>query len=120
MGVPRVPDPEWVISVYGEPKPRSVSFKELFELKDKISSMTLLWNTHSFYVNVEEGYFIINGGRRLKPLPFESLEDKKILYARRNSMNVTVSGNDDLKQGDIIVTYLLGVHGKLGEEEKEI
>jgi len=112
--------PEWIIATYDDPNNRKVEFSELLALKDKISSALLLWDYNSYYVNLSEQYFIINGGRRLQPTIFPKLDNSSFLYARRNKKTMPVGvapGNEYLSHE---ITYLLGIEGTLNGEKKEL
>lgn len=111
--------PEIIVTTENNPEPYEVQFSDIYNIKDKIKSMLLLWDTNSYYVNIDVGYFIINGGRRVQPVILQMMTDKTIEYAKRNRMDVTLDG-DDLEQGEIQSSYLLGVTGKYNGENKTI
>ena len=112
--------PEWIITTYEDANPRKVDFLELLGLRDQISSALLLWNFNSYYINLSEAYFIINGGRKIQPTVFFNMTDRKFLYARRHRETLPVGvdlGNENRTHE---VFYLLGVEGMLEGEKKEL
>jgi hypothetical protein len=49
--------------------------------------MTILWDNNCYYVNINQKYFIINGGR--KQLFQTSTNDKAVIfYTRRNTQEI--------------------------------
>ena len=112
--------PEWIITTYEDDNPRKVDFLELLGLRDQISSALLLWNFNSYYINLSEAYFIINGGRKIQPTVFFNMTDRKFLYARRHRETLPVGvelGNENKTHE---VFYLLGVEGMIEGEKKEL
>lgn len=112
-----ITDPEWIIETEDNRSPHSVQLPEIFAQKDLVRSVVLLWDTNSYYVNVEEGYFIINGGRRLQPTGVAMMEDRRICYARRNSRSFAVGQPDQAQDS---VSYLVGVEGRIEGEERQL
>lgn len=110
-------DPEWIITRVDDPKPQRVEFPDLFSQKDQITSIAVLWDTNSYYVNIEEGYFIINGGRRLQPTGVAMMEDRRIEYARRNSRSFAVGQQDKSVNSS---SYLVGIEGRIENEERQL
>ncbi len=110
--------PEFIIRIKGEPTPRPVEFGELFALRDKLQSLTLLWDCNSYHVNVSEGkrHFLINGGRRLKMPAYKKCTDLKVFYRKRNQQDITFGVTS--KKGDYRAFYLLGFEGTVDGEAK--
>lgn len=79
---------EIIVSVKGS-TPQKVPFENLFDLKDEITSIVLLWDTNSYFLNIENGTFIINGGRRLM---IPDMEGAKLLYRKRNGVTYALTG----------------------------
>jgi hypothetical protein len=117
-GVPKTP--EFIITTTDEPEQREAQFSDLYALKDKIASIMLLWDFNSYYINIQQGYFIINGGRRIQPTVASLMLHKKLEYARRNRMDVQIAGDDEKENPEISISYIFGMHGVSGDEEKSI
>lgn len=108
---------EFIVKLKNEDTPKTLPFKELFQNRSNMESMQLLWDCSSYYVNVEERYFIINGGRRVQPDNLVMMESPMVLYTRRNKQEV---GMDGVEVGDRVITYLLGAEGIVDGIHKEI
>lgn len=108
--------PEFIIRIKDEPTPRPVEFGELFDLRDKLQSLTLLWTCNSYHVNRDIKYFLINGGRRVGISDMKGSTDLKIFCRRRHQRDVTFGGQND--EGAHRVSYLLGITGTVDGEEK--
>lgn len=93
--------PEFIIATIDQPEPRGVQFSELYNLQKSITHLTLLWDYHSYHVNLVDKVFIINGGRKLQVEQFPG--PVRLVYARRNTMMMT-GGNPKP-----LITYLLGM-----------
>jgi hypothetical protein len=96
-------EPEFFITTQDNPEVRPVPFVNLYAQRDFMTSMTLLWDCNSYHINIIDKYFIINGGRRI-PVTGK-LDSIKVLYARRNNVELTVTGGKEVKRG---ISYLLG------------
>lgn len=112
--------PDIIVTTELNPEPFQVLFSDLYALKNKIKSLLFLWDYNSYYVNVEQGYFIINGGRRIQPTITLTMTDKIIEYAKRNRVDVTLDNNENINSGEVQSSYLLGIIGKDGTENKSI
>ena len=114
----KVQEPEWIITTYDSSKKQHVEvFKNLFAQREEIDSMMLLFDYNSYYISVDGRFFIINGGRRIQPRELQILENPIILYARRHTKTISVSGNSEPTD---TLTYLLGVEGIVDGEKKEL
>jgi len=99
MGVIRVPnDPEWFITTVSRKDPEKVLFKDIFKQRNEILSMMILWDYNSYYVNILDRYFIINGGRRLQPTVLLQLENPIVCYARRVQQDYAVNSGEMVEQ----------------------
>lgn len=101
--------PEWFITDSMGEKPRIVDFPDIFAIKSDVKSLMILWPLSSYYVNVKEKYFIIQGGKRIQPTGIDEMKDVKLLYARRNRQDMTLDGQNKV----LHVSYLMGVEGQL-------
>jgi len=106
--------PEFIIRIKEEPTPRPVEFGELFALKDRLQSLTLLWNCNSYLVNRDRRCFYINGGRKIEMPEFRGCTDLAVYYRRRHQKDISFGGGDNNAHR---VSYLLGfegsIHGKI-------
>jgi hypothetical protein len=103
----KIQEPEWIITTTDESLSRPVDFKELFGLKSTIVTAMLLWDTNSYYVNVSEGFFVINGGRTIS-VPKNIGSDPVFLYTRRVSQAFSAF-EGEVKSTKKDTTYLFGV-----------
>lgn len=85
-------------------QPRVVEFLDLYDLRNDITTMMYLWNANSYFVDVVNRTFIINGGRKLK---FGDMGPCRILYRRRNQQRYAT--NDLSKASEKVVLWLLGL-----------
>jgi hypothetical protein len=100
-------NPVFIITIHGSEQPRFVSFKELFDLKNVITSMAMLWVNNCYYVNIGMKYFIINGGiKQTFSTPVN--ETFSIFYKRRNTQKI---GDEKSTRS----SYLLGVEYESGK-----
>ena len=107
-------DPTWIITTYDDETQRAVEFSQLFALRSKIRTALLLWDTNSYYVNVKDRFFMINGGRKI-PINDNFSDTISFLYARRNKQSVALFTS----KGSITkpeVSYILGVEGIENQE----
>ena len=113
---------EFIITVQKDLVPKTVKFEQLNSIRDKITSLTFLWTTNSYYVNIVRKYFIINGGRRLQiEKDFHGYEKVALLYCKRHTItmgtNEIISNGGGVKKHNIF--YIMGLQG-IGDEPKEI
>ncbi|MHA2426512.1 MAG: hypothetical protein ACXADB_00530 [Candidatus Hermodarchaeia archaeon] len=103
---------EIIVTIKDDPnQPRVVSFSDLFAIRDDITTMTHLWNTNCYYVNVLQKSFMINGGRRIR---FNSpFGDCALLYRRRTRKTIALDGN-----GKPIteIAWIMGIEDKETKE----
>jgi len=116
----RAKAPDFIITTDDNAEAREIQFSDIFNLKNKITSIMLLWDYNSYYVNIEQGYFIINGGKRIQPTVATMMLHKKLEYARRNRMDIQMDGDDTLEESDIRMSYLFGIEGIVDNEHKSI
>ena len=112
--------PEFIVTTYERPEAHEIQFNELFKLKINITSIMLLWDFNSYYVNVDEGYFIINGGRRVQPTVIGKLSDRELEYARRSRVDLELGSDDLVDAPDAQVSYLFGITGTYEHEKKSV
>lgn len=118
--MPIVLDLEFIVKLRTEEAPKNLPFKELFHNRPEMASMMLLWNNNSYYINVEDRYFLINGGRRIIPAVLVLMKNPIVLYARRNKQEVNMNMDKPSEMGDRTITYLLGAEGIVDGISKEI
>lgn len=106
--------PEWFITDSLEGKPKQVNFPDIFSIKSDVKSLMILWPLSSYYVNIEEKYFIIQGGKRIQPSGITEMKDVRLLYARRNRQDMTLDGQSKV----LHVSYLIGIEGELEGETR--
>ena len=94
---------EIVVSIKGNPNPKTVEFSELYALRDSIGSIMVFWNTNSYYVDSVSKTFIINGGRKVR---FNEMEDCRILYRRRTRAEMAVNSGEE-KSREVI--WIFGI-----------
>lgn len=83
-------------------EPMVLPFEQLHDIKDSITSIMLLWNTSSFYVDRLSKTFIVNGGRKLR---MENLGECSILYRKRSAVTVSVNGGEQGRK----VSWIIGL-----------
>lgn len=97
--------PEYLITTKETPeKVQRVDFSELYELKERIAKMIMLWDNNSYIVDAVSKSFIINGGRKLL-LGDHFPGAVQVLYARRNKKEISFAGE---QVGQTSISYLLG------------
>lgn len=116
-------DPEYIITTSEKPESHLVDFGEVFKQRDHIRTITLLWNTNSYLVNVEKRFFLINGGRRMQVN--DLVQSSKVLpfLIRRGQNKLTVNMSDPNDKGKIhgqSRTHLLGLEAEVRGVRKEI
>lgn len=109
--------PEILVTTSDNTAPHCVLFEELYPLKDQLQSITLLWNANCYLVNAVRNYVIINGGRRLQLSALQKCRDRKVIYRKRNMMQVSVVGKEPLTRE---ITYIIGVSGVVANKPKLI
>ena len=101
---------EILATVHGDATPKTLQFSELYDLRDSLQSIMLLWNNNSYYVDALSKTFIVNGGRRIR---FAELGTCKILYRRRNRVDVSVDGGEVGRS----VSYLIGLRETVSDRK---
>lgn len=105
----------FLVSTKKDNKQIVIDFKDIFNIKSDLRTMTLLWNTNSYHVNLVGRFFIVNGGRKINIGGFDTVKCIEIIYAKRHSMAVSFNTSDKNGKGNIqkeTITYLLGMQGK--------
>jgi hypothetical protein len=97
--------------------PKRIEFYDIFKCKDSIKSLIYLYDFNSYLVNIDEGFFCINGGRRIKPCNCDSYEDRQLIYAKRNAKDINVNSGEE---SELRINYLLGVKGRFENEYKTV
>jgi len=101
-----------IITTYCNTTPRRIAFQDLYAIKNEITSLQLLWDFNSYFINIPIGYFIINGGNRIRPMVVEGMEIPVIEYAKRNRVDMALNTIDDPdKTNEIKISYLIGITG---------
>lgn len=106
---------EWIVT--DDAGVRKVLFKDIFPNRDKIQAITMLWDTNTYQVNLEDLCFIINGGRRIQPTALLQFTDVKPVAIKRHRKEMSLTGGDT---GEEQVSFLLGVSGILDGEERQL
>ena len=106
-----------VITLKDSETPKRIGFFDIFKCKDDIKTLIYLYDFNSYLVNIEEGFFCVNGGRRIKPCNCDKYENKKLVYAKRNSKEVNINSGDE---SNINVNYLIGLQGDFEGENKTV
>ncbi len=102
-----------IIVTEDDAEPRRVRFEDLFAIRESLTSIMLLWNTNSYYVDRLSNTFIVNGGRRIR---IETLGEGSIVYRRRNSLITSLSGQPEKRS----VSWVIGLQGKENPEQMAI
>ncbi|MBW1995094.1 MAG: hypothetical protein JRI77_11700, partial [Deltaproteobacteria bacterium] len=104
-----------------EPKPHAVGFGEIYRLKPRITSLTVLWDTNSYHVDVSRRHFVINGGRRISMQEiFKDAENVEPIAVRRHTKYLTINNDQNAKHEEEAVTFLVGLEGMVKGEKREI
>jgi hypothetical protein len=110
-------EPSIIVVLTGDTVPRKIGFYDIFKYKQYIKTIIFLYDFNSYLINVEEGYFCINGGRRIKPNGCDEYEDRQLKYAKRNTKEVDLT---DGHEATVRTNYILGLTGILGNEIKNV
>ena len=110
--------PEFIVRVEGEPTPRPIEFEDIFQIKDSMQSLTLLWDTNCYHVNRKRRFVIVNGGRKIGLKAFKHCTDLSIFYRRRNSFELAFGAIPANNVDSNSTTYLLGFEGTVDGEKK--
>ena len=111
--------PEFIVRVKDEKSPRPIEFEDICALKDRLLSLTLLWDTNCYLVNRERRFFIINGGRKIALEDFKGCRDLGVFYRRRHNKDLIFGAvPDQAVEGEHRVSYLIGFEGTVDNEEK--
>lgn len=94
---------EIIVSTIHSDMPKPVKFEELYGIKDDVISIIFLWNHNSYFVNVKERTFIINGGRKMN---FPATGKTKLLYRKRTAETVAITGAAE--GSNRVITWLVG------------
>jgi hypothetical protein len=92
---------EIIVTLRDDPSPRVIPFSDLYALRENISSMMLLWDTSSYFIDCVSKTFIINGGRKIA---FNHVGEGMILYRRRTRSELSTTGEPPKR----MVIYILG------------
>lgn len=114
---------EFIVTTRDKTVPIPLKFEDIYPIRQEIISMSLLWDTNCYHVNVPRRYFIINGGRRVRIKEFAGCRDVEILYCRRHTKNLEFGvpgGNGGIKETSHEVSYILGFHGAVNGENRQI
>ena len=103
---------EIIITTGEEPTPQKVGFEALYPVKDDITSIVFLWNTNSYFIDIENNMFMLNGGRRIS---FPDMGRCHLLYRKRNAVNFAVGSLQATSKKT--VTWIVGLEN---EDEKKI
>jgi len=108
-------EPVWIGTKY-DGTIAEIPFKELLHTCDKLKQLALIWDCNSYLINIEDRYFVVNGGRRLAIR--DDLRDIKLIYRRRKravlKMNEIGRTPDQDRKPETF--YLLGISGKNGSD----
>ena len=85
--------PEWIITTETNSTPHKVEFRDLFKIKNEVTSALIIWPLCSYYVNVKDLYFIIRGGQRTMLPGMDEMVDPKFYYAKRHKEEYTLQGD---------------------------
>ena len=99
--------PEIVVATKGHRVLQKTSFEEASQNKREIIVASLVWNTNSYFVDIDEQVFVINGGKKIR---FEEwlVNDPILVLIRRHHLRLGMGdGEHPLKE----VSYLLGYVG---------
>lgn len=99
---------EILVTMRDSPSSKVVEFSELHGLIDNVGSIMFLWNSNSYYVDSISKTFIVNGGRRTR---FNEIGNCKILYRKRNQLQLSMSG----APGETRVIWIVGLESESGE-----
>lgn len=102
---------EIIVKLDDEDKPRRLNFEELFEAKDRVESIMLLWTANSYFVDVKHRRFLINGGRNLD---FPRFDKAKLMYRKRTAETVSTTGAAEGIRRE--VSWILGMENGDGGE----
>lgn len=99
---------EIIITTIEDPETRKkVQFSDLYSIRKSIATAVFLWNTNSYYVDVLQQIFIINGGRRIK---YSEFKNPVFMYRKRN--RVQYKTGETLNEEDRSVLWIMGIAGE--------
>lgn len=99
-----------IVTTTEKATPQVVEFEQLYPIKDKITSIIFLWNTNSYYVNIEDNTFMINGGRKLV---FATFGEAHVLYRKRSAVSFAVGSPETSEK---TITWIIGLENEEGEK----
>lgn len=92
-----------------------IEFTDIKKKAESISKLVFLWDYNSYVVDIRRHSFIINGGREFDLQGTEGLE---FICLRRKQQEIGLNGK--AKTEPEVTAYLLGFHGIMESEKKEI
>ena len=112
--------PAWIARI-GSGEAQVLQFEQLYELREKITELTIAWPCNTYKVNVSEKYFILNGGMKIRMKGMEDIEDAIILYTRRVRKTLHINCDGQLLEGgeNEEISYLLGIQGNAFGTKRE-
>ena len=100
--------PAWVVETESNPTSRPIAFSDLKAYQQDIVAVALIWPTHSSRVGVRDRFFVINGGFPIKTDTDQAKSEAVLEYVRRQSQNVSLIGNNNVRVGGVATVYLIG------------
>ena len=99
-------EPEIVAASKAKRQLEKTTFEYISQHRAEVTIAALVWNTNSYFIDVEEQVFVINGGKKIRFDEWQ-IDDSQILLIRRNKQ--------DLKDGEpqkvVPLGYMLGLQG---------
>jgi hypothetical protein len=94
--------------------PNPIEFYDIFKHRHEVDTIIFLFDFNSYLVNIEEGYFCINGGRKVQMSNCNNFENRTLVYAKKHSKEVDIGSEEEVRP--ILINYLIGIGGELNGE----
>ena len=93
------------------------TFSELYNMRDQIITLTVMWDYNSYLIDLYERHIVINGGRALRMDLLTQMEDPKLYYRKRHMTNIGIS---DGKTKQDRLSYVVGAEGIVAGKLRQI
>lgn len=106
-----VAPPQIVVATKKERVLYLTTFEDVAITKEEVATCALIWNTNSYYIDVENQIFVVNGGKKIRFDEYQ-VANAILVFVRRH--HVTLNGEKKEE-----TSYFLGYEGE-GKEKHEM
>lgn len=99
-------EPDYVMASKGHCQMEKSSFEEMSKRRSEITTAALVWDTNSYFVDVDAQVFVVNGGKKIR---FDEwpIQNPVVALVRRNQSDFM----DGKKTRTSSIGYFLGIEG---------